>query len=84
MSDSQVATLRDVENADGPPSATLIPDEAKASLSLPNEKPRYPGSGTLEDPYVVDWADKDPENPFNWSKPWKWAMTLQVRLFPVG
>lgn len=24
------------------------------------------GSGTTEDPYVVDWLDNDPENPLRW------------------
>ena len=39
---------------------------------------RYPGSGTLNDPYVVDWDQDDPENPFNWSKRRKWLITIQV------
>ena len=39
---------------------------------------KYPGSGTHEDPFVVDWSLGDPENPYNWSKARKWLITLQV------
>ena len=40
---------------------------------------KYPGSGTHADPYVVDWELGDAENPFNWSRARKWAITGQVR-----
>ena len=40
---------------------------------------RYSGSGTAEDPYVVDWHPDDPENPYNWSKTRRWVYTFQVR-----
>ena len=39
---------------------------------------KYPGAGTIQDPYLVDWDVLDQENPFNWSKPRKWAITAQV------
>lgn len=39
---------------------------------------KYPGSGTAEDPYVVDWGKGDEENPYNWSTRRKWMITLQV------
>jgi multidrug resistance protein len=39
-----------------------------------NQRP-YPGSGTESDPFVVDWLEGDPENPYNWPRPKKWAMT---------
>lgn len=39
---------------------------------------KYPGRGTFEDPFVVDWDDQDPANPFNWSKRYKWLITLQL------
>lgn len=41
---------------------------------------RYAGGGTHEDPYVVDWDLGDPENPFNWSKDRKWAITFQLAM----
>lgn len=48
---------------------------------------KYAGGGTHEDPYVVDWDLGDPENPFNWSKDRKWAITFQVgphRVFNIA
>lgn len=38
----------------------------------------YLGSGTPTDPYIVDWDLNDPEDPYNWSKTKKWAITMQV------
>lgn len=38
----------------------------------------YEGSGTEEDPYVVEWIDNDPRNPMTWSKTKKWVITLTV------
>lgn len=39
---------------------------------------RYSGSGTADDPYVVDWHPDDPENPYNWSETRRWVYTFQV------
>lgn len=39
----------------------------------------YPGAGTVEDPFIVDWALGDAENPFNWSIARKWLITSHVR-----
>lgn len=33
----------------------------------------YPGSGTPEDPYLVDWLDDEPSNPYNWRPAFKWT-----------
>lgn len=33
----------------------------------------YEGSGTEEDPYVVDWIHNDARNPMTWSTGRKWA-----------
>lgn len=41
---------------------------------------KFPGTGTVQDPYLVGWDVLDVENPFNWSKPRKWAITAQVVL----
>lgn len=38
----------------------------------------YEGSGTDEDPYVVEWIDNDPRNPMTWTKKKKWIITLTV------
>ena len=36
----------------------------------------YPGSGTPEDPYLIDWLPgrDDPENPLRWAEGYKWAI----------
>lgn len=36
----------------------------------------YPGSGTTEDPYVVDWLHDDPKNGFNMSPEWRWVIVM--------
>lgn len=36
----------------------------------------YPGSGTTEDPYVVDWLPNDPKNGFNMSPLMKWLIVM--------
>jgi len=34
----------------------------------------YPGQGTEESPYLVDWLDDDKENPLNFKEWYKWAL----------
>lgn len=36
----------------------------------------YPGSGTTEDPYMVDWLPDDPKNGFNLPQVVKWTIVL--------
>lgn len=38
----------------------------------------YEGSGTEEDPYIVQWIDDDPRNPMSYSPLKKWSITLMV------
>lgn len=38
----------------------------------------YEGSGTEEDPYVVEWMENDPRNPMTWAKTKKWVLALCV------
>ncbi|AFR97263.1 multidrug transporter [Cryptococcus neoformans C23] len=40
--------------------------------------PAYPGSGTLSDPYIVDFLPSSPLNPYNWSKRYRWAITALI------
>ncbi|RDB24165.1 Efflux pump FUBT [Hypsizygus marmoreus] len=40
----------------------------------------YPGNGTSDSPYIVDWDLDDPENPYNWTKARKWVITSQLAL----
>ncbi|QRV73197.1 major facilitator superfamily transporter [Ceratobasidium sp. AG-Ba] len=55
---------------------TTVRWERTASLqTVVDEKAQYAGSGTTEDPYIVDWLPEDPENPFNWSGFKRWRIT---------
>lgn len=39
----------------------------------------YPGQGTEEDPYLIDWLpgdEPDPENPMTWKTSYKWVVTV--------
>lgn len=40
----------------------------------------YKGSGTDEDPYLVDWLPQDPEDPQRWPAVWKWFQVLLCSL----
>ncbi|QRV90285.1 major facilitator superfamily transporter [Ceratobasidium sp. AG-Ba] len=40
-----------------------------------DERAKYPGSGTIEDPYIVDWVSEDTENPHNWTGFKRWTIT---------
>ncbi|PGG99363.1 hypothetical protein AJ79_08557 [Helicocarpus griseus UAMH5409] len=40
----------------------------------------YAGSGTEDDPYVVQWIPNDPRNPMQFSKVKKWSITLVVSI----
>ncbi|KAI5448817.1 mitochondrial import receptor subunit tom20 [Naganishia albida] len=37
---------------------------------------QYPGSGTPEDPYLVDWLPADHENPMTWKRAYKWSVMM--------
>ena len=47
---------------------------------------RYPGEGTDDKPYIVDWLPEgadgqgDPENPMTWRDPYKWTVVMSVAL----
>ncbi|WYZ43261.1 hypothetical protein EsH8_VI_000960 [Colletotrichum jinshuiense] len=41
---------------------------------------RYSGSGTEEDPFLVQWIPNDPRDPMLFSKPTKWFITMMVSL----
>ena len=40
----------------------------------------YKGSGTEEDPYIVQWIDDDPRNPMEYSEVKKWSITMTVAM----
>lgn len=41
---------------------------------------KYPGSGTEQDPYIVDWLGDDLEDPQRWTAVYKWTQILIVSL----
>jgi hypothetical protein len=38
----------------------------------------YRGSGTIEDPYVVEWIPNDRRNPMDWPQWKKWVITMTM------
>ena len=74
MSQEVVFCIRDEEAGHATKSSSV-----KDVTKIDNGK--YPGRGTAEDPYVVDWDLGDPENPFNWPSLRKWIITLQVSVY---
>ncbi|PWZ03026.1 putative mfs-multidrug-resistance transporter [Testicularia cyperi] len=41
---------------------------------------KYGGSGTQDDPFLVEWLPSDNENPQNWATVYKWLTTIQVAI----
>ncbi|KAF1964914.1 MFS multidrug transporter-like protein [Bimuria novae-zelandiae CBS 107.79] len=66
---------RDVESGrQGIPHLKLILEQGIVTDEIANYE--YEGSGTEEDPYVVEWMENDPRNPMQWSKTKKWTGCL--------
>ena len=40
----------------------------------------HTGNGTEESPYIVSWDPDDPDDPYNWSRTYKWFITVQLAL----
>ncbi|OAQ84572.1 multidrug resistance protein [Purpureocillium lilacinum] len=53
---------------------SVLLDQAGVDDAVLNHK--YPGNGTVESPYLVDFLPSDPRNPVTFSKTFKWAITL--------
>ncbi|PPQ89058.1 hypothetical protein CVT25_006430 [Psilocybe cyanescens] len=56
-----------------------LPYAEKSSQSTAKAR-TYMGSGTPDDPYVVEWDLNDPEDPYNWPNVQKWVITAQLAL----
>ncbi|KAI4738392.1 MFS transporter [Aureobasidium sp. EXF-12298] len=56
----------------------LVRDQARISPDVLAH--HYEGSGTTDDPYLVIWVSEDPGNPLNWSKSFKWFVTMTVAM----
>jgi len=71
----------DVESGRGPSSVPhwkLVWDQGLITPEVVRWE--YDGSGTEEDPYVVDWIDNDPRNPMLFSEVKKWSITILVAI----
>ncbi|GFZ43119.1 hypothetical protein JCM24511_00837 [Saitozyma sp. JCM 24511] len=40
----------------------------------------FQGSGTLDDPYLVDWLPGEVANPLNWKKGFRWLITVHLAI----
>ncbi|KAL0930658.1 MFS multidrug transporter [Colletotrichum truncatum] len=56
----------------------LVTDQAGITPEVANYA--YTGSGTEEDPFLVQWIDNDPRNPMLFSRRKKWFITMMVSL----
>jgi MFS family permease len=68
-----------VDEVSPPPPAKVSHFKLVLSQTLMTENVttfRYPGSGTSEDPYRVDWLPSDPRNPMRTSQGIKWLLTV--------
>jgi hypothetical protein len=78
---SSMEKSKDVEAGKGPssiPHWRLVWDQGLVTDEVMNW--HYPGSGTDEDPYVVNWITNDPRNPMLFSKTKKWGLTALVAI----
>ena len=65
------------ETMEKPPSHwKLVVSQSLVTRAVLNH--RYPGSGTEDDPYLVEFIPDDPRNPMFFSKSKKWLITLLV------
>ncbi|KAF2131402.1 MFS general substrate transporter [Dothidotthia symphoricarpi CBS 119687] len=54
----------------------MITDQGVVTNEIVNWE--YEGTGTEEDPFVVEWIENDPRNPMTWAKTKKWILALCV------
>jgi Ca2+/H+ antiporter len=52
----------------------------QAGITPEVEAFNYKGSGTEEDPYIVDWITQDPRNPMLYDKAKRWTLTMIVAI----
>ncbi|KAG8416713.1 hypothetical protein J3458_007277 [Metarhizium acridum] len=78
-SSSATAADRDVEAQQSQRSQkhshwSVLTDQAGVDDAVLNHK--YPGQGTDESPYLVDFLPVDPRNPMTFSSPFKWTIMI--------
>ncbi|KFY93871.1 hypothetical protein V500_03499 [Pseudogymnoascus sp. VKM F-4518 (FW-2643)] len=55
---------------------SLVIDQTHITPEVMNHP--YRGSGTVEDPYVVEWIPNDRRNPMDWPQWKKWVITMTM------
>ncbi|KIJ29895.1 hypothetical protein M422DRAFT_235088 [Sphaerobolus stellatus SS14] len=55
--------------------STTVSSETPSSFQLSSH---YTGTGTKEDPFIIDWHEHDYENPKQWTRLRRWLLTLLV------
>jgi hypothetical protein len=82
MSISQRSSLYDHDHDEAcGPDAKNSPErdhEPPETQDLGPDGSYFPGKGTSNDPYVVNWDLGEPQNPYNWTNKRKWIITAQV------
>ncbi|KAM5368968.1 hypothetical protein ACJZ2D_009277 [Fusarium nematophilum] len=56
----------------------LVIDQAGITPEVANYN--YPGSGTKDDPYIVQWIPNDPRNPMEFATTRKWFITMSCAI----
>jgi hypothetical protein len=56
----------DFDGTDNDTSTAVSPSIMEAGSENHKAGDVYPGSGTQDDPYIVNWVEKDPQNPLCW------------------
>ncbi|CAJ2507223.1 Uu.00g084090.m01.CDS01 [Anthostomella pinea] len=69
-----------------PPTKAQLAQAEPSLVSIDILKHDFPGYGTSEEPYLVEWVENDPANPMKFSNSKKWAnsMILAFAVFIVS
>ncbi|KAF2472135.1 MFS general substrate transporter [Lindgomyces ingoldianus] len=70
------ADLESGQEPQGIPHWKLILEQGVVTQEI--SKWDYEGSGTEDDPYVVEWIENDPRNPMQWARTNKWVMCITM------
>ncbi|KAL8291917.1 hypothetical protein RQP46_002175 [Phenoliferia psychrophenolica] len=84
LKDLKKFTLRGVAEEQGALDAVVdlaAKNGLKVLLAMSVEKSHYPGAGTEDDPFIVSFAEHDPDNPKEWMAGKKWTYML---IYAVG
>lgn len=77
-----ITRLRSLEPITSPaaPLARILSGPRNESSYQPKVPNPYPGKGTVDDPYLVDWLIGESANPYNWGNAYRWTVTAVVAM----